>query len=248
MGKWEWGLGLACVAAIMASPLSADAQTPALMPDTTDACPPPVKRAPVYPIEMMRRGQGGTVLLRLAIDACGRVQQVEVKQGSGRKQLDDAAVTAAMHWVLAPPDRDKAVSGRVELPVSFGMSPDQSIPYAKLDWPKSHQRPHYRLEPMLDFGSADEVSKTIKVPVDRVLKPPYPGVMSQFFRNGETTEPEYWLFIYKARTPNLAVRYRLIDEATEPTVVLSIACDDQPEACAKASDFLMRGLPFARAR
>lgn len=246
MGKW--GLGFACATALASILLPVGAQTPPVEAVAREACPPPVKHAPVYPIDMMRRGKGGTVLLALDIDACGKVKHVVVKQSSGQKQLDDAAVTATTQWVLDPVARAKAVAGTVELPVSFGMSPDQAIPYAELSWPKSHKRPQYRLEPMPEFGSADAAVQAIGVPIKKVIKPPYPGIQSQFFRHGDGAVPEYWLFLYKGRSPNLAARYRLTYDGTQPTVVLSIACDDQPEACANASNFLMKGLPFARAK
>lgn len=244
--KWTAGWILLASTVLASNAMASDVAVPPELATTT--CPAPTKRAPVYPVEMMRRRKGGTVLLDLSVDACGRVQQVNVKQSSGQKQLDDAAVTAVGQWILGPTGRAKAVAGRMEIPVSFDMAPTQSIAFAKLDWPKSHKRPQYRLDPMAEFSSADAASQAIRVPVEKTIMPPYPGIQSQFFRYGEGAVPEYWLFIRKGHETNLAARYRLTYDGAVPTVLLSIACDDQPDACAKASDFLMKGLPFARAK
>lgn len=198
---------------------------------------------------MAIRGQTGTVMLDLTIDACGRVLEATVLDSSGESVLDDAATAAARGWVLPPSERAKAVDGHVRRELSFNRAPDREVAYAELDWPRSHRRPRYVADDRpTGFASAVAARASFRIPVEDTFAPPYRQIQSQFFRNRDSDRPEYWLFIYRAGTPNLAARYRLDNEQEQAVVRLAILCDDQPEACDKATAFLMKGFPFAKAR
>lgn len=225
---------------------------PALAPAThtaTGTCPPPMNRPPIYPVAMMRSGKGGTVLVDVATDACGRVVDAQVKRSSGVAMLDEAAITAARLWVLTPEQRAKQVDGRVEREVSFAMDKTvRSVSYAPLDWPRTHRRPRYELEPLEAFATARDASDAMKVDVADTIKPPYP-LQSTFFRNrAASPQHEYWMFIYKAGAPTVAARYRLAGGEDDPLVKLALVCDGTPDACDQARAFLLRGLPFAKAQ
>lgn len=56
----------------------------------------------VYPEEARRRGWEGRVLLRLSINAEGRVTRAEVIQSSGYRILDEAAARAVRSWRSKP--------------------------------------------------------------------------------------------------------------------------------------------------
>ena len=79
---------------------------------------------PVYPLAAFRAGAGGTVQLRVSVDADGRLQDVQVESSSGRDDLDTAAIDAARQWTYAPGRRDGApVAGTLRIPVDYSLGP-----------------------------------------------------------------------------------------------------------------------------
>ena len=83
-------------------------------------CPAPVRAAPSYPADMIEQGQGGTVLLDVAVDACGRVMRTQVKTSSGSPRLDHAAQEAVWRWHFLPARHGNEVVGAwVLVPITF---------------------------------------------------------------------------------------------------------------------------------
>ncbi len=77
-------------------------------------------RPPVYPAVAIARRLEGTVVLRLTVDASGRVADVEVVDSSGHAALDEAAVEAIRKWRGEPAQRDgRPVPSQQLLPVYF---------------------------------------------------------------------------------------------------------------------------------
>ncbi len=75
---------------------------------------------PAYPADAIVRGLEGTVVLRLTIDASGRVADVEVVDSSGHAELDEAAVEAVRKWRGQPAQRNgRPVASRQLLPIRF---------------------------------------------------------------------------------------------------------------------------------
>lgn len=75
---------------------------------------------PAYPADAIVRGLEGTVMLRLTIDASGRVADVEVVESSGHAELDEAAVEAVRKWRGEPARRNgRPVLSEQLLPVYF---------------------------------------------------------------------------------------------------------------------------------
>lgn len=77
---------------------------------------------PAYPRSARRRGQEGTVLLRVEVLANGRVGEVVVDTSSGYESLDEAAVKAVRKWRFTPARRGSArVNCWVRVPVEFDL-------------------------------------------------------------------------------------------------------------------------------
>jgi protein TonB len=103
----------------------------AALPPTPTAAPPgpPTRTAiprggyqvtPSYPATARRLGIEGTALLRVFVDAEGRVGNIVVKQSAGHPDLDRAAADAVRRWRFEPARRGPdTVAMWVELPVEF---------------------------------------------------------------------------------------------------------------------------------
>lgn len=80
------------------------------------AAPPPA-----YPTAARRMHLEGTVLLEVLVDANGRPLRVDVRQGSGHRQLDEAARDQVLaRWRFVPAMRDgRAVQAIGLVPVTF---------------------------------------------------------------------------------------------------------------------------------
>lgn len=75
---------------------------------------------PRYPASALRRGDSGEVMLRVDIDAEGRVADVDIVHGSGSRALDRAAISAVREWRFRPGQRDgHPVPGAVNVPITF---------------------------------------------------------------------------------------------------------------------------------
>lgn len=78
--------------------------------------------APRYPREAQRRGESGTVLVRVHVGADGEPVGVDLVEGSGSRSLDRAAVDAVRRWRFDPAIRNgQAVAGTVQVPITFNL-------------------------------------------------------------------------------------------------------------------------------
>jgi protein TonB len=109
--------------------------TPAAPPRPPAPPPPPANVAPSvdisyknrnppkYPIQAIRQGHQGEVILAITINAAGEVVDVKVQKSSGYRELDRAAEDAARHWRFNPGIQNGKPSGGVVLvPVNFSLS------------------------------------------------------------------------------------------------------------------------------
>jgi len=95
-------------------PIEVTAPWPLIPPRPTKLTKPP------YPEGARRNQEQGTVSLVVRVLANGSVGDVSVKQSSGARALDEAAVAEARGWQFAPGTRGpKAVDALVEIPVRF---------------------------------------------------------------------------------------------------------------------------------
>lgn len=84
-------------------------------------------RNPEFPEAAQVRGQQGVVVLKLAIDAQGRVQSVDVHDTVGRidRAMANAAIAAARGWTFRPERVDGApLASLLLMPVCFVASAD----------------------------------------------------------------------------------------------------------------------------
>ena len=80
-----------------------------------DQSPPPT-----YPPAALRRGDTGSVVVRVDVDATGYPSNVTVIQRSGSRDLDRAASDAVRRWRFQPAHSNgQAVPGSIEVPFDF---------------------------------------------------------------------------------------------------------------------------------
>lgn len=97
--------------------------------DNIDQSPSPVQTRIEWPSQdLYRRGQGGTVVLRLIIDDKGTPARVSIEESSGVDMLDFSAALAATNWRFSPAmRRGKAVASEARQPVNFDIPPEYSL-------------------------------------------------------------------------------------------------------------------------
>lgn len=75
---------------------------------------------PVYPVDVLKKGVTGTVVMLVDVAADGSVSGARVERSSGEQQLDAAALDAVGKWKFTPAMKDgKPVAGQVRVPVEF---------------------------------------------------------------------------------------------------------------------------------
>lgn len=107
---------------------------PATMPESEPAPLPPAASgesrpprpiagqtpSPAYPAAELRRGRGGTVLLRVEVGADGRPTSVTVASSSRSRALDRAAIAAVRQWRFEPAlVGGQPATGTVRVPLEF---------------------------------------------------------------------------------------------------------------------------------
>lgn len=83
-------------------------------PVVGSAVPPP------FPIEAVKRGESGTVVLEVVVDARGEASGIRVATSSGSRILDDAALEAVRRWRFEPAlEGGEPVADTIEVPIEF---------------------------------------------------------------------------------------------------------------------------------
>ncbi len=76
--------------------------------------------APRYPQEALRMNIGGSVKVRVTVAPDGRVDRLELAEGSGNRYLDRAALEAVRRWTFRPALRNgQPVQAEVVVPIQF---------------------------------------------------------------------------------------------------------------------------------
>ena len=104
-------LSLAACGGTAPAPVASGASSPPSAVDT----PPPA-----YPEALACNGVGGTVQLRIRIEADGRIRQTEIQTGSGNAELDAAAQAAVRDWTFNPAKQaGRPVAQWIAVPMTF---------------------------------------------------------------------------------------------------------------------------------
>ena len=75
---------------------------------------------PAYPMLARRRGEKGTVVLRVHVSAQGTAEEVQVRTSSSFPLLDDAALAAVRQWRFVPARQaDAPIAAWVLVPIVF---------------------------------------------------------------------------------------------------------------------------------
>ena len=75
---------------------------------------------PSYPPAALRRGDSGSVVVRVDVDASGAPAAVTIIQRSGSRDLDRAAAEAVRRWRFQPAQQNgQPVAGSIEVPFDF---------------------------------------------------------------------------------------------------------------------------------
>jgi len=83
---------------------------------------------PEYPALAIRRGYEGTALLRVRVLEDGRVEVVEIKESSGYRILDEAAMKAVRPWRFTPAlMAGKPVASWVLVPIAFKLTGNMAV-------------------------------------------------------------------------------------------------------------------------
>jgi len=106
-----------------AAPVAADGAGPSsreVAPAPGNQPVPISSPAPRYPSAALRRGEGGTVLVRVEVDTAGMPVGVALVQRSGSRDLDRAAMEAVREWRFQPAQRDgQPVAASLVVPIDF---------------------------------------------------------------------------------------------------------------------------------
>jgi protein TonB len=103
------------------------APSPAPTPPAIVPVTPPVFDAsyldnppPAYPALSRRRGEQGSVMLRVLVSIFGKADEVQIRSSSGYARLDEAARNTVRGWKFVPAKRgEEPVAAWVLVPVSF---------------------------------------------------------------------------------------------------------------------------------
>ncbi len=76
--------------------------------------------APEYPEVALDRGWEGVVMLRVKVSPTGSPLEINLKNSSGKKVLDETAVKTVKRWKFSPALRGNTpVEGWVDVPIHF---------------------------------------------------------------------------------------------------------------------------------
>jgi TonB family protein len=87
------------------------------------------RNPPQYPAEAIKKGQQGTVIIDVTVDATGKVTGVRVDQHGtdAPAELQTVAIAAARQWKFNPGRKNgKSVGGMIQVPVNFSLSQTQA--------------------------------------------------------------------------------------------------------------------------
>lgn len=98
---------------------------------------------PAYPVDVLKQGVSGTVVLIVDVAADGSVSAAKIDRSAGDERLDAAALEAVAKWKFSPAMKDgKLVPSRVRVPINFEKdgNPDAPVKTARAELAKQAAR------------------------------------------------------------------------------------------------------------
>lgn len=83
--------------------------------------------SPQYPPAALREGAEGVVHVQIAFNRCGHIRDASVRNSSGNRHLDRAAVNAVRSWSMGR-EANAGNAGLASLPVNFSLADDSPQP------------------------------------------------------------------------------------------------------------------------
>jgi protein TonB len=92
-------------------------------PSMANSDPVPIgKPSAPYPVDALRNGESGTVVLRITVGPDGVPYGIELAQSSHSRSLDRAAMSAVRNWRFKPAMRNgQPAPATVQIPVSYNL-------------------------------------------------------------------------------------------------------------------------------
>lgn len=275
MAYFGWILSLALASAAAGPPGSAQVRDLVFVApggnevkpvEVIDQPPSQIQTAIEWPSQdLYRRGQGGTVILRLVIDDQGVPARVSIEKPSGVDLLDLSAALAATKWRFSPAmRRGKAVASEARQPVNFEIPPEYALARTtgreRDAWFErrragSAPRPPFARqggipgfpgfiqdEAPIGVDSVADASAMLERYGYRVAETTAASVVTYILRDEEGYS-EWLLMPALPGGGALVVRGRLVGDAETSWMVQNILCEGPEERCAELRKKLEKGAP-----
>lgn len=202
------------------------------------------QQAPVYPgFESVYGIEGNTMLLVL-VGAAGHPLDIKVDKSSGQRDLDRAAIAAAIHWQFYPEMKNGiAVDGYVRVPVNFNVGPEHDK-----RWPKNYVGAPFVLdEAPLSYATVNDALVAVAAQAHEAV---YDTQRKQFqayvLRDDQNATREIWYFTDVGSDRAMAIRYTFAGTPEQPSIKVSALCTSA-EVCRNRMPWVMDGPYSVRA-
>jgi TonB family protein len=196
------------------------------------------RQVPIYPGFDAIYGIEGSTTLLILVGASGQPKDIKVQQTSGYRDMDMAALNAAIHWRFTPELKNGVpVDGYVRVPVNFSVNR-----HGDSHWPKQYFDAPYVLDDApVPYTSVNQALSQVALLAhadaydDQAIHFQILDVYGQ--RN---TITERWYFMDVSSTRAIAVRYTFAGTPEHPVVKVSALCD-RAVVCQDRMRWIMAG-------
>ena len=230
-----------------------------------DLPPAPLQTDIEWPsADMYRRGEGGSVVLRLVIDDKGMPAGVSDERAWGVEAADLFAAIAATKWRFTPARyKGRAVASEARQPVEFEIPPEYALTRttgrARDGWFEQRrggaaerpvadaagQIPGYLADPLpIGVASIAEARQMLERHGYRSAPGTLP--MVTYALRDEEGYSEWAVMPALPGGVSMLVRSRLVGDATSTWMVQSLLCEGAQQACADMRERFARGTPPQR--
>ncbi|RCS29201.1 energy transducer TonB [Rhodanobacter denitrificans] len=198
-------------------------------------------KAPVYPGFEAIYGVQGTTMLLILIGKQGSPLDIKVVRSSGSRNLDRAAITAAIAWRFRPEIKyGYAVDGYVRVPVVFTDTLTNEP-----DWWQAYRQAPISVD-RVPIGYTS-VAAAVAGVAARVHQAVYDGTGDQFhiyrIYDAHLAPHELWYFTDISTDRAMAVRYTFAGTPDHPMTNVAVLCD-HADLCGQRMAAVMSG-PYA---